>query len=131
MSFHINIFDVVKANNNFRKVLFTGKKSQLVIMCLPVGGEIGAETHEHVEQTLFFLSGCGKAILNGVESEVKTGDVYVVSPGMHHNFINTGTELLKICTVYTPPNHLDGRVHITKQDADSDEADEEFGNNVE
>lgn len=130
MSFHINIFDAVKDNNNFRKVIFTGDKSQLVLMCLPVGGDIGAENHKYVEQTLFFLSGNGKAILDGVETDVKKGDVFVITPGTKHNFINTGTEALRIFTVYAPPNHIDSRIHATKKDADTDDADEEFGNNV-
>lgn len=130
MSFHTNVFEAAKDNNNFRKVVFTGQKSQLVLMSIPAGGEVGAETHLQTEQTLFFLSGRGRAILDGVESEVKGGDVFVVTPGKHHNFLNTGTEPLKIYTVYAPPNHIDGRIHATKKDADEDEADEEFGNQI-
>ncbi|MEK9209065.1 MAG: cupin domain-containing protein, partial [Patescibacteria group bacterium] len=76
---------------------------------------------------LFFLSGSGKAILDGVESVVMAGDAVVVTPGTEHNFINDGSEPLKVYTIYTPPNHIDGRVHVTKADADADTADEEFG----
>jgi len=130
MSFHAAILEATKENLNFRTVLFTGQRSQLVVMSIPPGGEIGEETHEHVEQTLFFLSGQGKAILNGVESAIHPGDVYVVTPGTKHNFINNGTELLKVYTVYSPPNHIDGRIHATKTDADADNEDEEFGHKV-
>lgn len=127
MSYHANIIQEANDNSNFRKVLFTGSKSQLVVMEIPVGGEIGEETHEHVEQNLFFLSGSGEAILNGDEYTIRAGDVCVVTPGTTHNFINSGTEPMKIYTVYAPPNHIDGRIHASKADADADTADEEFG----
>jgi mannose-6-phosphate isomerase-like protein (cupin superfamily) len=126
MSFTTNIIRETEENNNFRKVLFTGKKSQLVVMDIPKGGEIGEETHAHVEQTLFFLSGTGKAILDGKESLITAGDVIIVTPGIKHNFINTGTTPLKVYTVYAPPNHIDGRIHTTKADADADTQDEAF-----
>ncbi len=122
-----NIINETEKNTYFRKVLFTGTRSQLVVMDIPPGGEVGEETHKYTEQTLFFLSGTGKAILNGKESPVSAGDVVVVTPGTKHNFINTGTSSLKIYTVYAPPNHIDGRVHITKADADKDAQDEAYG----
>lgn len=127
MSYQTNITIETDANDHFRKVLFTGKKSQLVVMNIPPGGEIGEETHDHVEQTLYFQSGNGMAILNNAESAVGAGDVLVVTPGTKHNIKNTGTDPLKIATVYAPPNHIDGRVHHTKADADADAEDEEFG----
>lgn len=120
MSYLANIVSETQQNTNFRKVLFTGTRSQLVVMSIPPGGEVGEETHTYTEQTLFFLSGTGEAILNGKTSPVKAGDVVVVTPGTKHNFINTGTVPLKIYTVYAPPNHIDGRVHATKADADKD-----------
>lgn len=122
-----NIIAQTQKNTYFRKVLFTGTRSQLVIMSIPPGGEVGEETHTYTEQTLFFLSGTGKAILDGKESPVSAGDVVVVTPGTKHNFINIGTDSLKIYTVYAPPNHIDGRIHITKADADKDVQDEIFG----
>lgn len=131
MSYKTNIINETNQNNYFRKVLFTGSRSQLVVMEIPVGGEIGEETHAHVEQTLFFLSGSAKAILNDVEQEIVSGDVVVVTPGTKHNFVNTDTEPLKIYTVYAPPNHLDGKIHQTKADADADTGDEQFGENVQ
>jgi len=130
MSYQTNIVQKTEANANFREVLFTGARSQLVVMHIPPGGEIGMETHEHVEQALFFLSGTGKAILNGVESRVQAGDAVVVTPGTRHNVVNDGREPLRIYTIYAPPNHIDGRVHATKSIADADVADEEFGQAV-
>ncbi|MFS8130396.1 MAG: cupin domain-containing protein, partial [Candidatus Dojkabacteria bacterium] len=111
-------------------VLFTGDKSQLVVMDIKPGEDIGEEIHPHTEQTLYLLSGEGKSVLDGVETPFKTGDVVVVTPGTKHNFVNTGTESLKIFTTYSPPNHIDGRIHKTKQDAILDTADEDFGNQV-
>lgn len=73
MSYHTNIISETNGNRNFRKVLFTGEKSQLVVMEIPAGGEIGEETHDHVEQTLFFLSGSGKAVLDGREQPIAAG----------------------------------------------------------
>lgn len=122
-----NILTETEKNTYFRKVLFTGASSQLVVMDILPGGEVGEETHANTEQTLFFLSGVGKAILNGKESQISAGDVVVVTPGTRHNFINTGTDSLKIYTIYTPPNHIDGRMHLTKVDADTDFQDEAYG----
>jgi mannose-6-phosphate isomerase-like protein (cupin superfamily) len=130
MSFHTNIVQMTKENRNFRTVLFTGGRSQLVVMCIPPGGEVGLETHLHVEQTLFFLSGRGLATLDGKEQPIAAGDALVVTPGTAHNVVNTGGQPLEIYTVYAPPNHLEGRVHSTKADADADVADEAFGDAV-
>lgn len=126
MSFRTNIILATDDNTDFRRVLFTGAKSQLVVMSIPPGGEIGEETHDHVEQTLYFQSGSGISILNDVETAVQPGDVVVVTPGTKHNFKNIGKVALKVATVYAPPNHIDGRIHKTKADADADEEDEAF-----
>lgn len=126
MSFRINIVEAAASNEFFRRVLFTGAKSQLVVMSIPPGGEVGEETHEHVEQTLYFQSGKGEGMLNGETFPVGTGDVVVVTPGTRHNFKNAGDMPLKIATVYAPPNHIDGRIHKTKADADADVEDEAF-----
>ncbi len=131
MSYTKNIVQATEDNTNFRTVLFTGEKSQLVVMNVPAGGEVGEEVHHHVEQTLFFQSGNGKAILDDIETPVGAGDVVVVTPGTKHNFLNTGAEDLKIFTVYAPANHIDGRIHVTKADADADLADEAFGDAVQ
>ncbi len=127
MPYLANIVAETEQNTNFRKVLFTGTRSQLVVMSIPPGGEVGAETHTYTEQTLFFLSGTGEAILNGKTSPIAAGDVVVVTPGTQHNFINTGTVPLKIYTVYAPPNHIDGTIEATKADADKNVADEAYG----
>lgn len=127
MSYHTNIIKATQENENFRRVLFTGPNSQLVVMSIPPGGEVGEETHKYTEQTLFFLSGTGEAVLNDKKFRVGPGDAVVVVPGTKHNFRNTGAEALKIYTVYAPPNHIDGRVHKTKAEADADTADEAVG----
>lgn len=127
MSYRTNIVKETAANEFFRRVLFTGKKSQLVVMAIPPGGEIGEETHEHVEQTLYFQTGNGEGMLNDETFVIGPGDVVVVTPGTKHNFKNTGNEPLKVATVYAPPNHIDGRIHKTKTEADADTEDEAFG----
>lgn len=126
-SYYGNIIKDAQENKNFRRVVFTGLKSQLVVMSIPPGGEVGEETHKYTEQTLFFLSGTGEGILNDKKFSIGPGDVVVVVPGTKHNFKNTGSEDLKIYTVYAPPNHIDGRVHLTKAEADADTADEAVG----
>lgn len=126
--------DVVKEttdNDNFRKVLFTGNKSQLVVMDIKPGEDIGEETHKAVEQVIYLYSGTGKIILNGVEKAFKGGDIAIIMPGTKHNIINTGKTSLKIFTVYVPPNHIDKTIHKTKQDAQNDTADENFAKQVE
>jgi len=130
MSYITNIIKETEENNNFRKVLFTGEKSQLVVMSIPPGGEIGEEVHAHVEQTLIFHSGTGTVILDGKEQVIGAGDVVVVTPGTKHNVIASGNEPLKIYTLYAPANHIDGRIHATKEEADADVSDEAFGEAV-
>ena len=122
-----NIARATDENSYFRRVIFTGAKSQLVVMSIPPGGDIGMEIHEHVEQTLFIRSGRGEASLDGDLMALEAGSVVVVEPGTEHDIRNTGDVDLKIFTIYAPPNHLDGVVHKTKADADADEADEAFG----
>ena len=130
MPFIGNILDAARENTFFRKVLFTGSRSQLVVMSIPPGGEIGEEKHLHVEQTLFFLEGSGVAILNGQESIIQAGSVAVVTPGTMHNFKNTGDFPMKVYTVYAPPNHLPDTIHKTIEDAKMDVKDEDFGEHV-
>ncbi len=127
MSYRINIFKETQENENFRRVLFTGPKSQLVVMSIPPGEQIGEETHNYTEQTLFFLSGVGEGALDENKFPIGPGDVVVVTAGTKHNFRNTGTEALKLYTVYAPPNHIDGRIHKTRSEAEADTADEAVG----
>ncbi len=125
--FSVDILQATKDNTFFRKVLFTGDKSQLVVMDIKPGEDIGEETHPHTEQILFLLSGKGTTILDGVETPFEAGDVVIVPPGTVHNFVNVGTESMKVYTIYAPPNHIDGRIHKTKADAEKDDEDEAFG----
>ena len=103
---------------DFRRVLWTGEHSQLVVMTIPAGGEIGEETHEDTDQILTFVSGTGKAIVSGSEKNVAQGDLVVVPAGLKHNFVNTGPNPLILYTVYGPPEHSAGAVHKTKEEAD-------------
>ena len=130
MSHVENVLKTALEGTDFRRVMFTGKKSQLVVMSIPPGGEVGEETHDNVEQTLYFAAGTAEGMLDGKTFAISPGDVVVVTPGTRHNFTNTGSEDVKIVTVYAPPNHIDGRVHATKADADADEEDEAFGHGV-
>jgi mannose-6-phosphate isomerase-like protein (cupin superfamily) len=125
-----NILQAARGNDAYRRVLFTGARSQTVVMTIPAGQDIGVEMHPNVEQLIFIATGRGKAILNGAESAVGPGDLLVVTPSTRHDVVNTGTEPLRIYTVYVPPNHFDGRVHQTKAEAEADSADEAFGRSV-
>lgn len=105
------------ANNYFRQVLFTAKNSQLVLMALQPGEEIGMEVHPEHDQFFRFESGTGKVIIDGVESNIKDGFAVVVPAGAQHNVINTGQEMMKLYTIYSPPEHKDGTIHKTKAEA--------------
>lgn len=123
--FKSNIEKDTLENNNFRKVLYTGKHLQLVLMSLKVGEDIGEETHPNNDQFFRFESGFGKCVIDGNEYKVKDGDVIVVPAGAKHNIINADTKTeLKMYTLYGPPNHQDGTIRITKEDAEK--MDEEF-----
>jgi mannose-6-phosphate isomerase-like protein (cupin superfamily) len=128
--FQTNILQAARDNSAYRRVVFTGTRTQLALMSIPSGSDIGVETHSNVEQLIFIASGQGKAILNGAESAVRAGDVIVATPGTRHDIVNTGAEPLRIYTTYSPPNHIDGRVHSTKADAETDTADDAFGRAV-
>jgi len=123
--FKSNIEKDTLANKNFRKVLYTSKHSQLVLMCLKPKEEIGAEIHADNDQFFRFESGNGKCVIDGNEYEVKDGDAVVIPAGAKHNVINThATEELKMYTIYSPAHHKDGIVRATKQEAEAME--EEF-----
>ena len=109
-------------NNYFREVLFTGPFSQLVVMALQAGEEIGTETHDDVDQFIRVEAGHGKAILDGEEIELADGTAVVIQAGTEHNVVNISTtEALKLYTIYTPAEHPDGTVHKTKAEADAAE----------
>lgn len=117
---HFTIATVAEQSADFRRVLWTGRHTQLVIMTIPPGGEIGEEVHEQTDQILTFVSGTGTADVAGVSRQVTQGDLVAVPAGTRHNFRNTGSEPLRLYTVYGPPDHKPGTVHQTKADADAD-----------
>ena len=123
-----NIEELTLTNTDFRRVLYTGKHSQLVLMALPPGGEIGMEVHDHLDQFLRVEAGTGEAILDGVRHAISDGYAVVVPAGANHSIINTGNEHLKLYTLYAPPEHRDGVVHHTRTEAEAD--DEEFDGNT-
>ena len=115
--------DTVK-NANFRKVLYTGKNSQLVLMSLRPKEEIGMEVHPDNDQFFRFEKGEGKCLIDGNEYEVKDGTAVVVPAGAQHNIINVSeTEELKLYTIYSPAHHKDGIVRATKEEAEANEAE--------
>ncbi|MEK7133454.1 MAG: cupin domain-containing protein [Patescibacteria group bacterium] len=108
-------------NGNFRKVLYTAKNSQLVVMSIPPDGDIGEEVHQ-LDQFIRCEAGEGKAILDGVEHVIENGCAIIVPAGARHNIVNTSSDApLKLYTVYSPPNHRDGVIHKTKAEAEKDE----------
>ena len=120
---HHTIATEAQKSPDFRRVLWTGEHTQLVIMTIPPGGEIGEEVHEDIDQSLTFVSGTGKAIVSGSEKNVAQGDLVVVPAGKKHNFVNTGENPLILYTVYGPPEHADGAVPRTTEEADAAEAE--------
>lgn len=121
--FTTNIEQAVKENANFRKVLYTGKHSQLVLMTLKPNEEIGEEIHAENDQFFRFEMGQGKCIIDGNEYEVKDGDVVIVPAGAKHNIINTSSSQdLKLYTIYSPAHHKDGIVRQTKTEAEQQDA---------
>lgn len=117
----INIEKETRENTDYRRVLYTAKNSQLVLMNLAPCDEIGEETH-HLDQFLRFEEGDGKVILDGVSHNVSDGYAVVIPKGTKHNVINIGNTNLKLYSLYSPPEHKDGTVHKTK----SDEKEEHF-----
>ena len=119
--FVINIEEASLENNNFRNVLYTAPHSQLVLMSLKPNEDIGEEVHD-LDQFLRVESGEGKAVLNDVAHDIKDGFAIVVPAGTKHNIINTSSENpMKLYTVYSPANHRDGVIHVTKEDAEANE----------
>ena len=121
--FFSHLEEEVKKNSNFRKVLYTGHNSQLVLMSLLPGEEIGMEVHPKNDQFFRFDQGEGKVIVDGNEYEVKDGDAVLVPAGAEHNVINTGSEPLRFYTIYSPPHHKDGIVRKTKKEAEEQMAE--------
>jgi mannose-6-phosphate isomerase-like protein (cupin superfamily) len=122
MVFNEDIAQRAERNPFFREVLATAQHAQIVVMNIPPGREIGAETHPDVDQALIFVSGEGVAILDGDRSPVGPGRLVLVPAGTLHNFVNTGTADLLLYTIYAPPQHAPGTIHRTKAEADAAEA---------
>lgn len=114
-----DIENIAVKNEEFRRVLYTANHCQLVVMALKPGEEIGAEVHT-LDQFFRVEEGIGEAILDGARTEIRAGFGVIVPAGANHNIINTGSAPLKLYTIYAPPNHRDGVVHRTREDAEAD-----------
>jgi mannose-6-phosphate isomerase-like protein (cupin superfamily) len=106
-------------NDEFRRVLYTARNCQLVLMALKPQEEIGAEVHR-LDQFFRVEAGSGEAVIDGLRTPISTGFAVLVPAGARHNIVNTGKESLKLYTLYAPPNHRDGVVHHLRVDADAD-----------
>lgn len=124
----INLKKMAKGSSDFRRVVATGERSQVVLMSIPAGDEIGSEVHTDTDQVLFVIDGEGQAVVGGKTKDVEENDVVFVPAGTEHNLINTeDDEDLKIVTVYSPPEYAVGTVHRSKADAMGAEALEKKG----
>jgi mannose-6-phosphate isomerase-like protein (cupin superfamily) len=108
---------LARQNDAFRREVITGPHSQIVVMAVQPGDDIGEEVHEDNDQILMFVEGEGEAVLDGERSPIGPNDVVFVKAGKTHNFINTGDVPLRLVTVYAPPEHPPGTVHATKAEA--------------
>lgn len=118
MTIHLETrLDIVRAareNTDFRRVVTTGEHQQVVVMTIPPKGEIGEEVHPNTDQLLIFLEGRGEARLDGDVSIVHPGDIVFVAAGRRHNFLNLGDGPMRLVSVYSPPEHALGTVHLTE-----------------
>jgi mannose-6-phosphate isomerase-like protein (cupin superfamily) len=119
VAFNEDIVKRAKANSYFREVLATGPHSQVVVMSIPAGGDIGSEVHADVDQVLVFVQGEGEAILDGAKSAIGPDRLVQVPAGTRHNFVNTGKVDLRLYTIYAPPEHKPGTIHRTKAEAEA------------
>jgi mannose-6-phosphate isomerase-like protein (cupin superfamily) len=124
--FNGNIETLTTGNSDFRRVLYTGGHLQLVLMMLPPGCDIGAEVHEDRDQFFRFEEGTGEVDIDDNSYKVGDGTGIVVPAGARHNVRNTGDQALKLYTIYGPPEHKDGIVQATKEEADARHHDEEW-----
>jgi mannose-6-phosphate isomerase-like protein (cupin superfamily) len=117
----VDFVSAARSNEAFRREVMTGDHSQVVVMTIPPGGEIGEEVHDGTDQVLAFVDGVGEAILDGESRPVGPNDLVFVRAGTRHNFVNTGADPLRLVTVYAPPEHVPGTVHQTRAEADAAE----------
>jgi mannose-6-phosphate isomerase-like protein (cupin superfamily) len=120
----LDIIQLARSNDAFRREVATGEHSQIVVMTIPPGEEIGEEVHRENDQLLVFVDGHADAVLDGKTTRVGPNDLVLVPAGTVHNFINAGEIPLRLVTVYAPPEHAPGTVHQTKAEADAAEAEE-------
>lgn len=118
-----DIEKLTEENSDFRRVLYTGKHLQLVLMALKPGEEIGEEVHEDRDQFFRIEDGEGEVLIDGERHRIRDDDAIVVPAGARHNVVNTGNQPLRLYTVYGPPEHRDGVVHRTKADATEEHFD--------
>ncbi|MFC1622236.1 cupin domain-containing protein [Patescibacteria group bacterium] len=116
-----NIENLTLDNSNFRKVLFTGENSQLVLMALKPDEDIGMETHPDIDQFIRVEEGSGKAVLDGKEYKLENDTAVVIPAGTEHNIVNGSGGVMKLYTIYSPPEHAPETIHPTKEDALADE----------
>ncbi len=117
----VDIVAAARSNDAFRREVITGEHEQVVVMTSPAGGEIGDEVHPDTDQVLAFVDGAGEAELDGQTSRVGPNDLVFVHAGTRHNFRNVGSSPLRLVTIYSPPEHEPGTVHLTKEEADAAE----------
>jgi mannose-6-phosphate isomerase-like protein (cupin superfamily) len=117
----LDITTLARENEDFRREVATAEHSQVVLMTIPAGEEIGEEVHEGIDQILVFVDGRAEAILEGNASRVEAGQLVLVPAGTRHNFVNAGEVPLRLWTVYAPPEHPAGTLHRTKAEADAAE----------
>jgi len=116
-----DIEDLTERNDDFRRVLYTGKYLQLVLMAIAPGEEIGEEVHEDHDQFFRIEDGKGVVVIDGARTPIESDDAIVVPAGARHNVINTGDDPLKLYTIYGPPEHIDGVVRTTRAEAEASE----------
>ncbi|MDT3687440.1 MAG: cupin domain-containing protein [Pseudorhodoplanes sp.] len=119
--FVADIEKLTEENGDFRRVLYTSKNLQLVLMAIKPGSEIGEEIHTDRDQFFRIEKGTGEVVIDGHRSKIKGDDAIIVPAGARHNIMNTGEEPLRLYTLYAPPEHRDGTVHVTKADAEASE----------
>ena len=116
-----DVIRLARENEDFRREVATAERSQVVVMTIAPGGEIGDEIHEGIDQILLFVEGDAEATVGGETRQVGADELVLVPGGTRHNFVNTGPGPLRLVTVYSPPEHAPGTVHRTKEEADAAE----------
>ena len=117
----LDVIAAARSNDAFRKVIETGEHEQVVVMTIPVGGEIGEEVHPTIDQVFIFVDGRGEAVIEGELHAFDQGDLVFVRAGKRHNIVNGGGSPLRLITIYAPPAHAPGTVHLTKAEAELEE----------